>query len=51
MIRMITSIVMLIVGLLLVVFDALIHHVPYHLEIVVVVVAIVLAAYSIATLE
>ena len=51
MIRMITSIVMLIVGLLLVVFDALVHHVPYHLEIVVIVVAIVLAAYSIATLE
>jgi hypothetical protein len=42
---------MLIAGLAMVVFDALIQHIPYHLELVVVVVAIVLAAYSLVTIE
>lgn len=46
---MITSIVMLIAGLAMVLFDALVHHVPYHVELLVVVAAIVLGAYSLLT--
>ena len=46
---MITSVVMLIAGLVMVLFDVLVHHVPYHVELLVVVAAIVLGVYSLLT--
>jgi hypothetical protein len=46
MLLMLISIIMLILGLVMVIFDALIHHIPYHVEVIVIVVAVILGAYS-----
>ena len=46
MVLMLASIIMLILGLVMVMFDALIHHIPYYIEVVVIVVAVILGVYS-----
>lgn len=46
MLLMLISIIMLIVGLVLVIFDALVHHIPYHIEMIVIVTAVILGVYS-----
>ena len=46
MLLMLVSIIMLILGLVMVIFDALIHHIPYHVEVIVIVAAVILGIYS-----
>lgn len=46
MLLMLTSIIMLIFGLVLVIFDTLVHHIPYHVELIVIAAAIILGVYS-----
>lgn len=46
---MLISVIMLILGLALVIFDALVYHIPHHVEVIVIVAAVILGAYSLIT--